>query len=311
MKCASVSDVPGFIARGMGSDGICHYPLGSDDQTHPWFLGLHAYLRSGIPGEEERKLITAKMKEVAVILESTGWRCPCDGAFSGQFRGSFNGHLFRDAVRYLYILRAMYDITGEQIWLERYRTALAENPENSVKSRLEICAAGYQPDTMAIKGIDRWSLWIYVGSQRALAQLAAMETDESVKSQYRDGLLLNARNALKSVGNAAKFDNKDSKVFGSSNWREVYSTWFPQKTQAEAEKLSGIFDAAKKGERKNYEITYMRHPLAAAAIAAHAVNGAGQDEVEKAICHYDYSKLNMAEFFFAECAYYFLPEDKE
>jgi len=30
LKCASVSDVPGFIARGVGTDGACRYPLGSD-----------------------------------------------------------------------------------------------------------------------------------------------------------------------------------------------------------------------------------------------------------------------------------------
>ena len=70
LKCASVSDVPGFIARGMGTDGKCHYPLGSDDQTHPWFYGLHAYVVSGIPSEVERKQIAEKMKEVADVLES-------------------------------------------------------------------------------------------------------------------------------------------------------------------------------------------------------------------------------------------------
>ena len=53
IKCASVSDVPGFIARGIGTDGRCHYPLGSDDQTHPWFLGLHAYFTSGLALDEE------------------------------------------------------------------------------------------------------------------------------------------------------------------------------------------------------------------------------------------------------------------
>jgi len=57
LKCASVSDVPGFIARGMGTDGKCHYPLGSDDQTHPWFYGLHAYCMSGISSDAERKQI--------------------------------------------------------------------------------------------------------------------------------------------------------------------------------------------------------------------------------------------------------------
>ncbi|MHB8901559.1 MAG: hypothetical protein ACYC6Y_22635, partial [Thermoguttaceae bacterium] len=94
LKCASVSDVVGFIARGVGTDGKCHYPLGSDDQTHPWFYGLHAYFRSDIPTKEERIVVAEKMAEVAGVLESTGWKCPCDGAFRGQFRGGFQGHLF-------------------------------------------------------------------------------------------------------------------------------------------------------------------------------------------------------------------------
>ncbi|MCL4194690.1 MAG: hypothetical protein KJZ87_23330, partial [Thermoguttaceae bacterium] len=105
-KHASVSDVPGFIARGVGADGVCHYPLGSDDQPHPWFYGLHAYMRSEIPTPGERQEIAAKMREVAGVLQSTGWNCPCDGAFTGQFRGGFQGHLFRDAARYLFLLRA-------------------------------------------------------------------------------------------------------------------------------------------------------------------------------------------------------------
>ena len=91
LKCASVSDVPGFIARGVGTDGKCHYPAGSDDQTHPWFYGLHAYLQSGIPSAGEREQIVDKMKEVANALEAADWKCPCDGAFKGQSRGAFQG----------------------------------------------------------------------------------------------------------------------------------------------------------------------------------------------------------------------------
>jgi hypothetical protein len=36
IKCASVSDVAGFIARGIGTDGMCHYPLGSDTSVVSW-----------------------------------------------------------------------------------------------------------------------------------------------------------------------------------------------------------------------------------------------------------------------------------
>lgn len=307
LKCASVSDVRGFIARGMGTDGKCHYPLGSDDQTHPWFYGLHAYCMSGIPSDAERKRVVKKMREVADVLEAKAWRCPCDGAFKGQFRGAFQGHLFRDAVRYLFMLRAMYDVTRDGVWLERYRKALVERPANCDKTRVQICAAGYGPDREAIKGIDDYQQWIYVGSQGSLAQLVAMETDESLRTQYRAGLAINARQSLAAIEAHKAFDNNDTKVFGNANWRAVYSTWFPQPTQAEAQRLSGIADKSKRGERKHYEARYMRNSLAAAAIIALAGDGTGRDVVERAIRHYDYSKLHMSEFFFAEFAYYALP----
>ncbi|MCY2995601.1 MAG: hypothetical protein NTY19_48290 [Planctomycetota bacterium] len=308
LKCASVSGVPGFIARGLGTDGKCHYPLGSDDQTQPWFYGLHAYAKSDIPTADERRQVADKLTEVANVLEATGWKCPCDGAFRGQFRGAFQGHLFRDAVRYLFMLRAMHDVTGDRVWLERYQQALAERPAHSDKTRVEICALGYPADREAIKSIDEYGLWIYVGSQGSLAKLVAMETEEAIRKHYRAGLAVNAQNALAAIAAHATFDNNDTKVFGNANWRAVYSTWFPQPTQADAAKLSEIADKAKRGDRKHYEARYMRNPLAAAAVVALAGDGPARETIERALRHYDYAKLNMAEFFFAECAYYALSQ---
>ena len=46
--------------------------------------------------------------------------------------------------------------------------------------------------------------------------------------------------------------------------------------------------------------------IAAAAIVALGGGEAERTAVEAALRHYDYAKLNMAEFFFAECAYYAL-----
>jgi hypothetical protein len=307
LKCASVSEVPGFIARGVGTDGQCHYPLGSDDQTHPWFYGLHTYLQSGIPDAEERTRIVVAMKKVADVLESTGWNCPCDGAFSGQFRGGFAGHLFRDAVRYLFILRAMYEVTDDGVWLERYEKGLRERPRQSEKSRAEICAAGYGPDRAAIPSIDLHNLWIYVGSQGSLARLRDMERDASVQAQYRAGLVANALNVAPAIQSFGKFDNSDTQLFGHAHWREGYTTWFPQKTQADAAKLAETGNKATLGGRKNYEARYVKHPLAAAAILALAGDAAARDTVSAVLCHYDYSKLSMSEYFLAECAYYALP----
>ena len=310
LKCASVSDVRGFIARGMGSDGKCHYPLGSDDQTHPWFYGLHAYYASDIPSAEERAEIAAKMVEVADALATNGWQCPCDGAFKGQSRGSFRGPLFRHAVRYLHMLRVMHEVTRDSRWLTEYRKALADCPAKSSLTRAEICAAGYSHDLEVIKGINTSSMWIYVGCQGALARLAALESDDTVRTQFLTGLSANARNALPAIAAHQKFDNRDTKVFGHADWRAGYPHWVPQKTQDEAEKLSQNGDKAKLGQRKSYEAANMRQPLAVAAVVALGGGEAERAAIEGALRHYDYSKLNMAEFFFAECTFYALPAKK-
>jgi len=307
LKCASVSDVPGFIARGMGTDGTCHYPLGSQDQTHPWFYGLHAYVVSGIPGEAERKAVVDKMREVAEALEKAEWKCPCDGAFKGQFRGDFKAFRHHGAAMYLFNLWAMYDVTRDGAWLARYRQALAERSPKDGRTRLEICAAGYPNDREEIKNIDRGLLWIYVSSQGGLAVLAEKETDPAVRAQYRAGLAVNAQGALAAIGVYASFDNGDAQVFGHARWREGYPGWFPQKTQADAERMASGGDRKVLGTRKGYEQERMRNPLAAAALIALAGYGEGFEMARRAICHYDYGKLNMAELFFAECAYYALP----
>ena len=307
IKCASVSDVPGFIARGIGTDGRCHYPLGSDDQTHPWFLGLHAYCMSDIPTTAERREIIAKMREVADVLETTGWRCPADGAFKGGYRGSYRGHLFRDAVRYLHLLKVMHEVTQDSVWQDRYEKARAERPTSSEETRVQICAEGYARDREAIQHIDDHQQWIYVGSQAALAALVAMEKDDAIRAQYRIGLVANAKASLKALEVHREFDNHDTKVFGHADWRSVFTTWFPQPTQAEAERLSRISDKTRRGERKSYEQRLMQNPLAAAAIAALAGESGNREAIEHTILHYDYSKVHMSTFLFAECAWYALP----
>lgn len=311
LACASVSDVPGFVARGVGTDGKCHYPMGSQDQTHPWFYGLHAYATSGIPNADERKVVVDKMKEVAEALEQVDWKCPCDGAFRGQFRGDFKIFRHHGAAMYLFILRAMHDVAGDTVWLKRYRSALAERSQKTGKSRLEICAEGYPHDREQIKNIDRVLLWIYVSSQGGLARLAGWETDDDIRAHYRAGLAVNARGALAVIDRYKTFDNRDTKVFGHARWREGYPHWFPQQTQADAETMAATGNRKALGQRRSYEEIRMRNPLAAAAMISLAEYRDGFEAVRRAICHYDYAKINMAEFFFAECAYYALPAEQD
>jgi hypothetical protein len=169
---------------------------------------------------------------------------------------------------------------------------------------------GCPRDLGFIPTLQKGQFWIYVGTQAGLARLAAAETDAAAKAAYRKGLDVTAQFALSSVDTHAMFDNGDQGFFGTADWRVANATWFPQPTQKEAERLAKIVDYKKRGPRKNYEATWMRHPLAAAAVVALARDASARPQVLKAIRHYDYAKLNMAEFFFAEVAYYALPEAK-
>jgi hypothetical protein len=315
LRCASVSDVPGFIVRGVGTDGQCHYPVGSTDQTAPWFLGLYRYLKSGIPNETERQLVASKMEEVADALDMNDWKLPCDGIFKGQYRDDLKDKRFLEVPSYLFIIRAMYEITKKDIWNERYKTALFEYPRGSIeqpsasdKTRLEICASGYRIDSLIFTGrnIDKSQQWIYVKNQASLAQLVLLEKDKTIRAFYQTGLTKNAKNALGIIEDYKRFDNDDTKKFGHANWREGFPIWLPQKTQADAENLLKKGDTEKLGERRDYEKSFMTNPLAAAAITALAGDKANRESIERVICHYDFSKLNLSEFFFAEVAYYSL-----
>lgn len=104
------------------------HPLGSEDQTLPWFYGLSAYVQDGFDADGK---VVAKMKEVAEALEKVEWKCPCDQAFAGEFRGRFRrgGLLFCIAAHYLFVLRAMYEMTRDRAWLEKYEAGLGNRKD--------------------------------------------------------------------------------------------------------------------------------------------------------------------------------------
>mgnify|MGYP007100184645 CR=1 FL=1 len=70
--------------------------------------------------------LVAKVREVAGVLESNGWKVPCDAAFKGDFRGGFKGEHFRDVVRYLHMLHATYEMTGDAVWRKGQKVVLLQ-----------------------------------------------------------------------------------------------------------------------------------------------------------------------------------------
>ena len=175
-------------------------------------------------------------------------------------------------------------------------------------TRAGICAAGFGPDERAIPHLDETQLWIYVGSQASLARLAALEPDAALRAQYRAGAAANQARALQQIDACRQFDNADTKLYGDANWREVHGTWFPPAHAGR--RREAIEDPRPRQGRRTQAIRGPLHAQPAGGGRHHrpwpAPPGA-REAVEPAIRHYDYARLHMSEFFFAEVAYYALP----
>ena len=314
MLLSEVSEVPGFIARAVGNDGRCHYPAGSDDQTHPWFYGLYAYVRSGIPDDAEKSRIIRRMTDVASSLRSNGWRCPCDGIFKGQTRGELAlAADFRSTARHLFILLAMAIISGDPHWQTAYDEAVLAVPKDSDRSAIEICAEGFPADSPRMKGLDTGGqLWIFIGAQGSLRELADAESDPARRALYHKGLAAGASQAAKTLDTFRAFDNQaDNDSFPLHGWRELLNPlWEPQRTVRDTERLDRL-QRPLSGPRRRYEHQYVQTPLASSLMIALSgdrdIIARSRPIMEAAFCHYDWSRLNMSFFFFAECAYCSLP----
>jgi len=294
---------PGFIGRGVASDGKTPYPMGSNDQSSNWFYGLWRYIHEGLPGREERERIVAKMTEVALALAGAGWLMPCNTGAPAPFRGSFGSYTWEGAPRLLFVLKAMHDLTHDKRWLELYEKAAQDRGGAPPVSRLEICAKGMQ-----FHGPSRQS-WTGASSVVCLRALWEMETNPEYLHAYTDGLSASLALAADGLPLAAKFDN-DATQPCLLNWRTLNLWWQPQHSEAEA---VGVAERQAKelgrlSPRRYPEFTYVREPLFAAWIVTLCPNRAlvepHRAAILEAIQHFDYKRLYYSQFFAAEAAAY-------
>jgi hypothetical protein len=304
LKASSVSVVPGFISRGFATDGQSHYPNGSNDQTIPWFMGLYRYLGTDIPTLAEKQEIRSTLIRVGEALRNNDWRFPGDGIYTGTHRDDLRDNRFLEVPCFLYLLRMMHDLTDDQTWLALYQRAALEKPVGSTRNRLEICAAGIAYD-LGMWGKNRDFLWIYVAKQACLAELIHHEKNPSFLAAFREGIESNRQFVTAIAQDFMQFDNADPQPFKNAQWREMYKKWFPQFDVKDAIEVAELDETGKlNSRRKQYERRYMTNPLAAISIIGWAGDIRDRGLIEKVIRHYDYSKLYLSEFLYAEYAYY-------
>lgn len=329
LKLAQVGETPGFVARGFATDGRAHYAASSSDQTFPWFYGLWRYATSGIPDAVERQRVAETLESVAEGLEANEWKMPCDqkdfghfGHWTGGFAGT-KGTLsgaepqFDAAVRLLFVLRAVHQVTGNARWLESYRLRLAETPLGVQKTRMQICADGvqYVGPGEPPRYPESPPIWTSASSQAGLRALLEMEADADVRSQFQHGLDVNAAGAARFISKFRSYDNDNTLAF-DINWRSLNASWKPQTEIAEAVRLATLQYRVwnKQSPRRVAEADGMRDPLFAAWIVALSGNpdliAQSRSDIRAALTHYRWDRLFTCPFFMAECVYWQLPTEQ-
>lgn len=327
LRLAEVGSSPGFVARGLAGDGTSHYAASSSDQTYPWFYGLWRYATSGLPEAAERQRVATAMERVAIGLETNAWKMPCDqngfghfGHWSGGFagtRGTLSGAepQFDAAVRFLFVLRALHQVTGKARWLELYQARLAEAPPGGTRTRLQICAQGVQ--YVAPGEPPRYPesppIWTSASSQAGLRALMEMEDDSSIRHQFQCGLDANANGAARFISRFRDYDNSNTLAF-DINWRALNDLWKPQAEIGEAVQLATRQYSAwnRLSPRRVAEADGMRDPLFAAWIVALSGNAqliaSAREDIRGALTHYRWERLHTCLFFMAECVHWQLQD---
>jgi hypothetical protein len=329
LKLAEAGTTPGFIARGFAADGRSHYAASSSDQTYPWFYGLWRYAQCGLPDRAGRARVAATMERVALGLEAQHWQMPCDRAGFGHFgrwaggfasaHGTLSGAepQFDAATRFLFVLRALHQVTGKARWLELYRAQLAATPPGTDQTRLQICAAGvhYVAPGEPPRYPESPPLWTSASSQAALRALLEMEDAAGVRAQFQRGLDANAASAARFIANFRSYANGNPLAF-DIQWRALNAAWKPQPDIGAAVQLATVQYRAwnKQSPRRVAEADQMRDPLFAAWIVALAgqarLSAQAREEMRGALTHYRWETLHTCLFFMAECVHWQLRQQE-
>ncbi|WP_421829825.1 hypothetical protein [Larkinella sp.] len=300
---ASIGDTPGFIGRGVATDGKTPPAMGSNDQTSPWFYGLWRYLDTGMPDPPERRQIIAKMTEVANALEVNNWRLPTMSYSPSKYRNSFATFNWEGAPRLLFILKAMHQLTGDAKWDQLYQKAAREVGGDAQRSRLQICAEGMKFD------VPKQFRWTGVSSTVDVRALWEMERDPVLRKAYEDGLNASARSAASGITLWHQFDHNDPKTF-LHDWRTLNRWWKPQHSEQDALDVSQteLNELVKLSPRRNQELGFVREPLWMAWIVTMAPDRKlveqHRAEIRGALANVRADKLYYSQFFPAEAVWF-------
>ncbi len=305
VRLNSVSKVKGFVARGISSDGHSHFPMGSNDQTLPWILGLWQYLNSGIATSDEKAELTGRLTDTIQAIISNLWRMPAEEPFGS--RGSFAGHHFDDVTRMLLSLKILATLSNNAAWEQNYRLELQRTVGHESLTKRAICGNGMS------FFYAKTHNWTSASSVAALRALWEMESDHDLRTTFAEGLRKSADLAAESLELCDRFDPSIPSRF-NVDWRaSMLPLWHKQSTENEAVDLALIQlkEFVKTSPGRNRETAFIREGTSAAWIVTLDPDSARiakrAPTIRRIASTLPYAQLYCSTFFWIESACLRLP----
>jgi len=305
---STIGKTPGFIARGIATDGKTTYPLGSNDQSTPWHYGIWRYLTDDLANPEEKTKLTAAFIKQIQILDQNGWKMPTDGP-PCKYRGDFTKPTWEGVPRILFVMKAMHHFTGDASWEKRYLEAANEKVGKQQRARIDFCREGLVFDP----GQGPRHSWTGSEGVICLRALWEMEKAPALKEIYAEGLRHSAELCAKSLSLIEKFDVNGTEPF-NIDWRVMNEAWKPQYSEKDAVDVAqaGLRVQGKHSPRLKIEKDYLREPCFAAWVVTLCPDSdyvaTQRAAIQKVITHYDFDKVYLSQFFPVESAWWRLQE---
>lgn len=182
-----ISEVDGFIARGVADDGVTHYPCSSNDQTGPWILGLWKAMHSDATDADMKEEIRKRLFRTLNGFYQNDW--VFRNEWAGTALGSYKSGNFRNCAKFLFaaaVAKELGIVSAEE--LSSYATQI---PSKCMHTRRQILEKGCVHEMLATPVLHQF--WITVCAHLSLCELCALDPEGA--EQYRRGVALDAYTA--------------------------------------------------------------------------------------------------------------------
>lgn len=296
-----VGQTEGFIARGVATDGISHYPCSSEDQVFPWILGMYAYYKSTLCTFQE-DIRNRLLRELDAYWPRDPER-PRVVVSECVERGRFNCRDWRAVGCMLYCYRIRAELTGSKADEEEYRLIRDGRPEGSLYSRAEIISHGFASDMVRTTALIQF--WIDISFHLAMREMVSLDKEKG--DLYAAGCVLNGVTALPFAEDMLRYDNASGGF--STDWHGISHMAIP----FSGDRREAVSNALKECSVWQKEIVphrEMEHKILGNALFALWIAlTCGQKEIEKAAAAFitahlddvDWDSLTLCYAFVAEC----------